>query len=78
MNEKYSQTIQQYKGEVKSERLAKIFRLTKDTRTQGYTAPESGVWVGGKRLVPIHRVKGPLCFRQTARVINRVGRTGSA
>ena len=35
-------------------------------------------WGGGKRLVPIHRVKGPLCFRETARVINRVGGTGSA
>ena len=35
-------------------------RLTKDTTTQGYTAPKSGVWVGEKRLVPIHRVKGRL------------------
>ena len=38
----------------------------------------AGFGWGGKRLVPIHRVKGPLCFRETARVINRVGRTASA
>ena len=51
----------------------KMIGVTKDTRTEGYTAPESGVWVGKKRLVPIHRVKGRLCFRATARVINREG-----
>ena len=46
---------------------------SKDTRTEGYTAPESGVWVGEKRLVSIHRVKGRLCFTATAKVINREG-----
>ena len=27
-----------------------ILGLIKDTTTQGYTAPESGVWVGGEEI----------------------------